>query len=152
MADFGYGKNGVGNVTQIAELSQTRDFAYDDLQRLTAGGTTAVPESYSYDEEGNRTASHLSAAHTTDTANRLTEDDQFTYVYDANGNLTSKTDKATLATTGDTVIAEYDGLDLAERELSRRRRTWTYSRLPGTPASLFVGFSHPPAPSGSGRP
>ncbi len=71
LADFGYGYNGVGNVTQIAELAQTRDFAYDDLQRLTAGGTVATPESYAYDEEGNRTTSHLSAAHTTDAANRL---------------------------------------------------------------------------------
>ena len=31
LADFGYGYNGVGNVTQVAELAQTRDFAYDDL-------------------------------------------------------------------------------------------------------------------------
>jgi YD repeat-containing protein len=30
----------------------------------------------------------------TDIANRLTEDDDFTYAYDANGNLTSKTAKA----------------------------------------------------------
>lgn len=57
LADFGYGYNRVGNIDQIAELSQTRDFVYDDLlQRLTAGGNLAAPESYAYDEEGNRTA------------------------------------------------------------------------------------------------
>ncbi len=106
LADFGYGYNGVGNIDSIAELTQTHDFAYDDLQRLTAGGTVAAPESYAYDPEGNRTASHLSAAHTTDTANRLTDDDQFTYAYDANGNLTSKTDKTTLDTTGYTYDAQ----------------------------------------------
>lgn len=31
----------------------------------------------------------------TDIANRLTETDQHAYAYDGNGNLTSKTDKAT---------------------------------------------------------
>jgi len=42
----------------------------------------------------------------TDIANRLNEDDQFTYLYDANGNLTSKTDKAALETTGYTYDAQ----------------------------------------------
>ncbi len=99
LADFGYGYNGVGNIASIAELSQTRNFTYDDLQRLTAGGTMVAPESYAYGPEGNRTASHLSSLHVTDAANRLGEDDQFNYVYDDNGNLTSKTDKVTLDTT-----------------------------------------------------
>ena len=54
LVDFGYGYNGLGNITQIAELAQTRNFVYDDLQRLTAGGTVATPESYTYDEEGTR--------------------------------------------------------------------------------------------------
>ncbi len=83
-----------------------RNFSYDDLQRLTAGGTAGSPESYTYDPEGNRTASHLSAGHVTDIANRLTEDDQFTYLYDANGNLTSKMDKVTLQTTSYTYDAQ----------------------------------------------
>jgi YD repeat-containing protein len=106
LADFGYGYNGVGNIASITELTQTRNFSYDELQRLTAGGTAGSPESYTYDPEGNRTSSHLSTGHTTDIANRLTEDDQFTYVYDANGNLTSKTDKVTLGTTGYTYDAQ----------------------------------------------
>ncbi len=60
-----------------------------------AGGFAGAPESYAYDEEGNRTVSHLSGAHLTDAANRLLEDDTFSYDYDANGNLKTKADRAT---------------------------------------------------------
>ena len=41
-----------------------------------------------------------------DIANRLTEDDAFTYTYDANGNLETKTDKVTLAVTTYTYDAQ----------------------------------------------
>ena len=51
-------------------------------------------EAYELDPEGNRVASHLSDMNTTDAANRLTSDDNYTYVYDLNGNLTSKLAKA----------------------------------------------------------
>ncbi len=115
LADFGYGYNGVGNIASIAELSQTRNFTYDDLKRLTAGGTTAAPESYSYDPEGNRTTSHLSTGHATDIANRLTEDDAFCYAYDANGNLTSKTAKVAGACTGGVTTYTYDAQDQLTR-------------------------------------
>jgi len=47
-------------------------------------------ETYTLDPEGNRISSHLSDMHQTDEANRLTSDDSYTYVYDLNGNLTSK--------------------------------------------------------------
>lgn len=53
----------------------------------------AIPsedESYTLDEEGNRLTSHLSSGHTTDAANRLSEDDAYTYIYDLNGNLIEK--------------------------------------------------------------
>ena len=49
--------------------------------------------------------SFLSTSHVHDAANRLLEDDAFTYTYDANGNRTSKTEKATGAVTTYT----YDG-------------------------------------------
>ena len=70
-----------------------RSFGYDALQRLTSGGTVALPETYSYDAEGNRLVSHLSAAHLTDARNRLLQDDQFDYTYDDNGNVATKTDR-----------------------------------------------------------
>ena len=100
LAGFGYTYSAVGNILAIAEQTGTRDFTYDALQRLTAGGFAAAPESYAYDAVGNRTTSHLSATHVTDSANRLTEDDAFTYTYDDNGNLTAKTDKVTTDVTG----------------------------------------------------
>ena len=44
------------------------------------------------------------ATHVSDDANRLNEDDSFTYIYDLNGNLESKTDK----TNSDITTYTYD--------------------------------------------
>jgi YD repeat-containing protein len=71
----------------------SKTYGYDELQRLVAGGTIAAPEDYSYDPVGNRDVTHLSALHVANDADRLLEDEQFAYSYDANGNLTSKTAK-----------------------------------------------------------
>lgn len=109
--DFDYGYNAVGNIDSIVQPAETRSFGYDDLQRLVSGGTAGAPESYAYDPEGNRTSSHLSASHTTDTANRLTEDDAFCYAYDLNGNQQTKTAKVTGACTGDVTAFTYDAQD-----------------------------------------
>jgi len=108
--DFGYTYNPVGNILSIVDQVtslQTRTFAYDALQRLKSDGTTGTPESYDYDLTGNRTTSFLSTLHTHDDANRLLEDDQFTYTYDANGNLATKTDK----TTSDVTTYTWDAQD-----------------------------------------
>ncbi len=74
--------------------SETRSHTYDALQRLKTGGAVANAETYDYDLVGNRTTSFLSTTHTHDDLNRLTEDDAFTYTYDNNGNLETKTNKA----------------------------------------------------------
>jgi RHS repeat-associated protein len=60
---------------------------------------------------GNRTAAHLSTLHSYDAANRLLDDSNFTYTYDANGNLATKTGK----TTGDLTRYTYD----PENQLTR---------------------------------
>jgi len=94
--DFGYTYNPVGNIFSIIDnvtSAQTRTFSYDALQRLKTGGTATTPGTYAYDLAGNRTTSFLSATHTHDDANRLLEDDDFIYTYDANGNLETKTSK-----------------------------------------------------------
>ena len=94
---FGYTYNPVGNILDILDQvnpSQTRTHTYDALQRLTSGGSVANAESYDYDLVGNRTTSFLSSSHNHDDLNRLLEDDQFTYTYDNNGNLQTKTNKA----------------------------------------------------------
>ena len=90
-----------------SDNSSALRITYDALQRLISGGTMASPESYSYDAEGNRLLSHLSAAHLTDDGNRLVQDDQFDYTYDDNGNLATKTDRVTL----DAASYSYDAQD-----------------------------------------
>jgi RHS repeat-associated protein len=71
-------------------------------------GSAAAPESYAYDEAGNRTVSHLSANHVVNAANRLTEDDQYCYAYDLNGNLESRTGKVAGACSGGVTTYSYD--------------------------------------------
>jgi len=129
-ADFGYTYNPVGNILSIIDdmaAPQTRNFTYDALQRLRTGGATSTPETYDYDPAGNRLTSFLSTLHQHNSANHLEEDDDFTYTYDLNGNLESKTDKATSEVTtyswdvlnrltqidfpdGTTTTYQYDGL------------------------------------------
>ncbi len=64
---------------------------------MTAGGLDGLAESYSYDQLGNRTVSHISTTHLVNENNQLLSDEQFTYTYDLNGNLESKTETATSA-------------------------------------------------------
>ena len=94
---FGYTYNPVGNILAILDQvtsTENRTHTYDALQRLKTGGTTNNTETYDYDLVGNRTTSFFSSTHNHDDLNRLLEDDQFTYTYDNNGNLETKTNKA----------------------------------------------------------
>jgi len=51
-------------------------------------------ESYTYDTEGNRVASHISPAYVTDPANRVLDDGINTYTWSPDGSMTSRTPKA----------------------------------------------------------
>jgi RHS repeat-associated protein len=100
----------VGNILTILDQvnpAENRTHTYDALQRLTTGGTTGTAETYDYDLVGNRTTSFLSFSHTHDDLNRLLEDDQFLYTYDDNGNLETKTEKAT----SDVTTYQWDAQD-----------------------------------------
>lgn len=95
-ASFGFTYNPVGNILALLDQvnpAETRTHTYDALQRLKTGGTMASAETYDYDLVGNRTTSFLSTTHNHDDLNRLSEDDQFSYTYDNNGNLQTKTNK-----------------------------------------------------------
>ena len=97
----------VGNRVSVADSAGVHSFSYDPLYRLivaTHPSGSSPAETYTYDAMGNRTASHLSAVYSHDSANRLTADAQFDYTYDANGNLTHKTERAS----GQVTVYTYD--------------------------------------------
>ena len=79
------------------------NYVYDNIYRLTQA-TRPLPaqpnETFSYDLLGNRLRRDAQVSDSVIGAgNRLLEDGEFTYQYDANGNLTQKTQKSNGATT-----------------------------------------------------
>ena len=104
-----------GNRTSFTNLHGLHSYTYDALDQLTVAihplASNLANETYTYDPLGNRLSSHLSSSHRYDAANRLLEDSRFTYAFDANGNLISKTDKGSNATT----IYTYDVSDQLTR-------------------------------------
>src|SRR5262249_3355166 len=68
IADYLYSEDAVGNITAIhdaLDASFNRDFAYDDLYRLTGAATGNAlwgPGTYAYDAMGNMTALGLGSA------------------------------------------------------------------------------------------
>jgi len=103
VAPLSYTYDALGNRTSLTDRLGLHTYAYDALNRLTSADhplASGLPdEAFTYDPLGNRLTSHLSATHLHNAANRLLEDDSFTYTYVANGNLTSKTTKALPAQT-----------------------------------------------------
>ncbi len=96
----------VGNRATRTTPTGVSAYTYDGLSRLTQAQQPnpidplqVLTESFAYDPVGNRTASHLAIGQLHDAANRLLEDSAFTSQYDLTGNLTTKTAKATGATT-----------------------------------------------------
>ncbi|WP_176556002.1 RHS repeat domain-containing protein [Pelagimonas phthalicica] len=106
LTDLAYDYGPDGQLTEIRDQldpSKSKTISYDHLNRLVQvaegvpvidGGVPIPVEDYAYDEEGNRTTSHLSALYSSNDHNQLLEDDGFTYAYDDRGNRVSKTSKA----------------------------------------------------------
>ena len=115
LARFVYGYDIDGKMLSIAEPGGTRDFTYDKKRQLTGAGFATAPESYSYDVEGNRATSHLSASYAYDNANKLTEDAAHCYGYDASGNMTMKTAKLAGTCIGDVTTYSWDTFDRLTR-------------------------------------
>jgi len=100
-ADYTY--NTVGNRTSLTDRRGVQNFGYDALDRLTsATHPITLDQTFAYDPVGNRTTNN--SQH--NTGNQLTEDAGFTYTYDANGNLTRKSVKASGVHTDFTYDAE----------------------------------------------
>lgn len=100
-----YTYDAAGNRTSMTDVIGTHRYTYDGLHRLTRAehpaGWPAGPqvETFSYDAVGNRTADQTVTGYQYDAANRLLENNSHAYAYDAAGNTTGKTDKATTDTT-----------------------------------------------------
>ncbi|WP_166652706.1 PKD domain-containing protein [Pelagimonas phthalicica] len=106
LTDLAYDYGPDGQLTEIRDQldpSKSKTISYDHLNRLVQvaegvpvidGGVPIPVEDYAYDEEGNRTTSHLSTLYSSNDHNQLLEDDGFTYAYDDRGNRVSKTSKA----------------------------------------------------------
>ncbi|MFQ5882890.1 MAG: hypothetical protein ACE5I9_10540 [Candidatus Methylomirabilales bacterium] len=108
---FAYTYDGVGNRITRTTTNGIATYDYDALNRLTQAvqpdpvdPLQQLTETFAYDPVGNRTASHLATGQVHDVANRLLEDSNFTYTYDANGNLVEQTAKAT----GDRTVYTYN--------------------------------------------
>ena len=96
LAFSNYAYDPAGNRTQMQDLTGTHSYAYDDLHRLTEASHPTLPnETFAYDQVGNRTADAVITNYQHNAANRLLENSSYTYTYDANGNLTGQTHKAT---------------------------------------------------------
>jgi RHS repeat-associated protein len=108
--------DGVGNKEVVSvqrsgvSVQSPLNYVYDDLYRLDTA-TKVLPmgvgEDYAYDAVGNRlTKAGQIAPSVFDAANRLLEDADYTYQYDDNGNLISKTQVATSQVTSYSYDAE----------------------------------------------
>jgi RHS repeat-associated protein len=94
LADFQYQLNAANAVTQMVDSAGTHSYTYDSLDRLTAATHPAgqTSESYTYDDVGNRTASHQGTSYSYQAFNQLVSANGTTFGYDANGNQTSMAD------------------------------------------------------------
>ena len=94
--------NGVGNRTSLTDRRGAQAFGYDQLDRLTSAShpLLGTAQTFAYDPVGNRTTS----GSVVNTGNQLTADSNFTYQYDANGNVIRKT----LLATGNYTQYTYD--------------------------------------------
>jgi RHS repeat-associated protein len=94
--------NPAANRTSLTDKRGAQNFGYDNLDRLTSADhpLLATPQAFAYDPVGNRTTN----SSLYNVGNQLTEDANFTYLYDANGNLIQKTFK----TSGKDIAYTYD--------------------------------------------
>ncbi len=97
-AEYAYDSD--GNRVSMATPDGTNVYGYDPLNRLISASHPApsnlpiLNENFSYDPVGNRLSDASITNYSYNAANELVSNSSFTYSYDANGNLISKTDSA----------------------------------------------------------
>ncbi|NOT59714.1 MAG: hypothetical protein HOP19_05750 [Acidobacteria bacterium] len=99
--DYRYTYNAVDQITQMEEMihpagpeepGAIHSFTYDNLQRLTSEAhTNQSPQSFTYDQVGNRTNAPNNIAPTYAANNRLMSYNGLTFTYDLNGNRETQT-------------------------------------------------------------
>lgn len=90
--DRQYTYNSASQISQIIEPTQTRNFGYDNVNRLISMNNGTANESYAFDDVGNRTSSHRSASYGYQPFNKITSTANSTINYDANGNMVTKSE------------------------------------------------------------
>jgi RHS repeat-associated protein len=88
-----------GNRTGLTDARGNHAFTYDVLNRLATASHPGFSETFDYDAVGNRTADAVRTGYTYNNANRIVSDSLYTYTSDPNGNVTSRTNRATGVTT-----------------------------------------------------
>ena len=111
LARAAYAYDGASRRTGLSDSTGSSSFNYDQLGQLIAAthpNSGPPAENYTYDQIGNRTSwvGSPQTSTTYDAADRLTSDGSFTYVYDAEGNMLSKTSR----TTGQTTTFDWSGV------------------------------------------
>jgi RHS repeat-associated protein len=86
LATYAYGFDNASQLTSYTGPEGHLTYTYDNARELTGVGNDRS-ESYSYDLNGNRNY----GSYTKGPGNELTGDETYTYAYDSEGNLTSKT-------------------------------------------------------------
>ena len=91
IVDYRYTYDPAGRVLSESHHGETTNYNYDSTdQILSADHTSQIDESYGYDLAGN----HTGDGQTVDIGNRITADAEFDYAYDDEGNLITKTERA----------------------------------------------------------
>jgi len=97
--DRQYAYNTANQIDSITELTGTKIFGYDPVDRLKTVHTNGTQtEFYNYDDVGNRASSHLSATYGYQSGkfNQLASTATATYRFDANGNTVQKSEGSNL--------------------------------------------------------
>lgn len=93
--DRQYTYNAASQIETITELTNSRTFGYDLVNRLkTVTASNNQNENYNFDNVGNRTSSHLSSSYgyQANQFNRLASTTTASYRHDLNGNSVSKSE------------------------------------------------------------
>ena len=96
IADYDWRYDAINRISQFNSADGSSDYSYNDRDELTgADHSDTGDESYTYDENGNRT----NPGYQTGQNNQLQSDGTYDYTYDGEGNLITRTEVATGETT-----------------------------------------------------